>query len=185
MATTPALRANRDFMQVCWLVPDLPAAIERWAATAGVGPFFWFDGVPFDDGRHRGEPARFPAVTAAIAYAGDLQIELVCQDGDEPGVFRDLFAKGESGLHHMALVTGDYEAERDAFVAQGHEVAFEGSVGGSRTCWVDTTTTLGFMVELLEPSEARDGWFAHMRKAADRWDGNERIVGGPRPAADR
>ena len=173
------------FMQVCWLVPDLEAAIDTWATTAGVGPFFWFDGVPFEGGRHRGVPAEFPASTAAIAYSGDVQIELVCQEDDAPGVFRDVFPLGEHGLHHLARICDDYEAERDAFVAQGHEVAFEGSVGGSRTCWVDTTTTLGFMVELLEPSDARDAWFAHMRKAAARWDGSDRIVGGPRPAPDR
>ena len=84
-------------MQVCWVVPDLEAAIGSWARTAGVGPFFWFDGVDCTDGRYRGTPAEFPAVTAAIAYAGELQIELVCQDNDEPGVFRDVFAKWAVG----------------------------------------------------------------------------------------
>ncbi|MDQ2648696.1 MAG: VOC family protein [Actinomycetota bacterium] len=181
----PLPAAGGGFMQACWLVPDLPAAIHTWATTAGVGPFFWFDAVPFTDGRHRGQPAAFPAVTAAIAYSGDWQIELVAQADDTPGVFRDLFPVGSHGLHHLARTCIDYEAERDAFVAQGAEVAFEGDVGGSRTCWVDTSATLGFMVELLEPSEVRSGWFAHMRKAADTWDGVEPIVGGPRAAADQ
>jgi hypothetical protein len=179
------LSVPSGFMQVCWVVPDLPAAIDTWATTAGVGPFFWFDGVPFEEGRHRGAPAAFPAVTAAIAYAGDLQIELVCQSDDAPGVFRDLFPRDAHGLHHLARICEDYDAERDDFLAKGHELAFEGSVGGSRTCWIDTTPTLGFMVELLEPSEMRDGWFAHMRKAARQWDGVEPIVGGPSSAAGK
>ena len=102
------------FMQVCWLVPDLEAAIDTWATTAGVGPFFWFDGVPFEDGRHRGVPAEYPPSTAAIAYSGDVQIELVCQENDAPGVFRDVFPLGEHGLHHLARICHDYEAERDA-----------------------------------------------------------------------
>jgi hypothetical protein len=176
---------QRGFMQVCWLVPDLPAAIATWATTAGVGPFFWFDGVPFDEGHHRGAPSEFPAVTAAIAYADDVQIELVCQENDDPGVFRDLFARGEHGLHHLARRCEDYVAERDAFVQNGAPLAFEGAVGGSRTCWVDTTPTLGFMIELLEPSAMREKWFASMRKAAANWDGAEPIVGGPRAATDR
>ncbi|BBZ35323.1 VOC family protein [Mycolicibacterium confluentis] len=162
---------NRNFMQVCWLVPDLNKAIESWSRSAGVGPFFWFDGVDCVDGRHRGAPADFPTVTAAIAYAGDLQVELVCQDNDEPGVFRDVFGRGESGLHHMALVCTDYEAERDAYIAGGAELAFEARIGNSRTCWVDTTPTLGFMVELLEPSPVREAGFAAMRAAAQAWDG--------------
>ncbi|GMU77248.1 MAG: hypothetical protein AMXMBFR46_00490 [Acidimicrobiia bacterium] len=170
---------NRDFMQVCWVVPDLPAAIEAWVRAAGVGPFFWFDGVPFVDGRHRGEPAPFPRCTAAIAYAGGLQIELVCQDNDDPGVFRDVFRRGESGLHHMALVCTDYEAERDAYLDAGAALAFEGRVGTSRTSWVDTSSTLGFMVELLEPSPGRAAMFAGMREAAEAWDGTSPIVGRP------
>jgi hypothetical protein len=168
---------NRNFMQVCWLVPDLRAAIDTWVHSAGVGPFFWFDGVPFADGRYRGEPAEFPTVTAAIAYAGDLQIELVCQDNDDPGVFRDVFRRGEFGLHHMALLCDDYEAQRDAYVQTGAPLAFEGRAGSSRTSWVDTSPSLGFMIELLEPSATRQAWFANMRQAAESWDGTNPIVG--------
>ena len=165
------------FMQVCWLVPDLEAAIDTWATTAGVGPFFWFDGVPFEDGRHRGAPAEFPVSTAAIAYAGDVQIELVCQENDEPGIFRDIFPRGHYGLHHLAVVCDDYEADRAAYVATGAEVAYEAQIGGrTRTCWVDTSPTLGFMVELLERSRARDMGFAAMRAAAESWDGHNPIT---------
>lgn len=174
--TTAAPLSNSNFMQACWVVPDLRAAIETWSRTTGVGPFFWFDGVGCVNGRHRGVPAEFPAVTAAIAYAGDLQIELVSQDNDDPGVFRDLFDRGQSGLHHMALVCTDYESERDAYIAGGAELAFEGQVGNSRTCWVDTTPTLGFMIELLEPSPVRDKGFAAMRAAAEVWDGVDPIT---------
>lgn len=164
---------NPKFMQTCWVVPDLEKAIDSWVHKAGVGPFFCFDGVPFTDGQYRGRPARFPAMTAAIAYAGDMQIELVCQDNDEPGVVRDLFARGQSGVHHMALICRDYEAERDAYVAAGAELAFEGRIGTSRTCWVDTSPALGFMIELLEPSDARAQTFAAMRAAAQAWDGKQ------------
>jgi hypothetical protein len=167
---------NRKFMQVCWVVPDLSAAIDSWVRSAGVGPFFWFNAVTFSEGRYRGEPAEFPSVTAAMAYAGDMQIELVCQDNDEPGVFRDAFGPGEFGLHHMALMCDDYEAERDAYTGAGAELAFEGLTGTSRTSWVDTWPTLGFMVELLEPSATRDAFFATMRHAAEFWDGTNPIV---------
>jgi hypothetical protein len=41
---------------------------------------------------------------------------------------------------------------------------------------VDTSSTLGFMIELLEPSPGRDAMFARMRAAAETWDGAEPIV---------
>jgi len=179
MATSSLPRPfpNRNFMQMCWLVPNLSAAIDSWVHNAGVGPFYCFDEVPFVDGRHRGRPAKFPAVAAGIAYAGDIQIELVCQDNDEPGVFRDLFPRGQFGFHHMALVCQDYEAERDNYIAAGAELAFEGQLEGSRTSWVDTSPTLGFMVELLEASPARTAAFATMRAAAETWDGKHHTTG--------
>jgi hypothetical protein len=168
---------NRSFMQVCWVVPDLRAAIDGWVGSAGVGPFFWFDGVTFTDGHYRGQPAEFPRVTAAMAYSGDVQIELICQDNDDPGVFRDLFRPGEFGFHHMAMICKDYEAERETYIEAGAPLAWEGVTGTSRTSWVDTSPTLGFMVELLEPSATREAWFSHMRQAAETWDGTNPIVG--------
>jgi hypothetical protein len=163
-------------MQVCWLVPDVRTAIDSWVQSAGVGPFFWFNGVNFTDGRYRGEPAEFPRVTAAMAQAGEMQIELVSQDNDDIGIFRDLFGRGEFGLHHMALVCKDYQAERDAYIEGGAALAWEGVTGTSRTSWVDTSPTLGFMVELLEPSASRQAWFSHMRDAAESWDGRKPFV---------
>ena len=44
-------------------------------------------------------------------------------------MFRDLFARGEYGLHHLALICDDYEAERDAYVDAGAELAFEARIG--------------------------------------------------------
>lgn len=49
-------------------------------------------------------------------------------------------------------------------------------MGNSRTCWVDTTPTLGFMIELLEPSPVREKGFAAMRAAAEAWDGVDPIT---------
>lgn len=164
---------NRNFMQICWVVPNLDAAMATWVRNAGVGPFFCIDGIEFTDGRHRGRRAEFPAVAIAMAYAGDLQIELVCQDNDDPGVFRDLFPRKRFGLHHMALVCQDYEAERDTYIGAGAELAFEGQSNGGRVCYVDTSATLGFMVELLEASPTVVGTFAAMRAAAEAWDGQQ------------
>jgi hypothetical protein len=169
--------SNRAFMQACWVVPDLRAAIGSWVRSTGVGPFFWMPGVSCTEGRYRGKPADLPAMTAAIAYAGDMQIELVCQDDDQPSMFRDLIPKGASGLHHMAIVCTDYERERDAYVAAGAELAFEGRMrDGIRTSWVDTSPTLGFMVELIDSCPARERLFARMKSAADDWDGRDPVV---------
>jgi len=166
-----ALFTNQRFMQICWVVPDIHVAVNDWVRTTGVGPFFLFEKVSFDNPLYRGSPTECVDITAAMAQAGDMQIELVCQNDDRPSVFRDVVAAGKCGLHHMALYCNDYDAELAAYVKAGAEVAFSGLMMGARTCWIDTTSRLGFMVELIEANPIADTVFEQFRSAAKNWDG--------------
>src|ERR1700756_4999128 len=166
---------DKNFMQLCWVVPDIRAAMAAWSRTAGVRPFFYFEDVTFEDGRYRGRPAQMAKHQAAIGQAGDLQIELVCQTTDEPSIWRDVVPRGQGGFHHMALYCDDYEATRAAYTADGAEVAFEGLMLGHRTCWIDTTETLGFMVELVTKNPTADYVFGQIRAAAEGWDGSDPV----------
>jgi hypothetical protein len=160
-------------MQMCWVVPDLHAAVDAWVCTSGVGPFFMFDSVTFDNPRYRGEPTVCPAISAAMAQAGDIQIELVSPSDDSPSFWRDVVPAGKSGLHHMALYCDDYDTTLAAYTRTGAGIAFSGLMMGSRVCWVDTCSTLGFMVELIEANAIADSVFSRFRLAAQNWDGRD------------
>ena len=95
---------DKRFMQMCWVVTDIHAAIATWTRSTGVGPFFFFENVTFEDGRYRGKPAQMADHKAAIAQAGDIQIELVCQTDDTPSIWRDVVPKGKASFHHAALL---------------------------------------------------------------------------------
>jgi hypothetical protein len=166
---------DRRFMQMCWVVPDLRSAVDTWLRTTGVGPFFMFDSVTFDSPRYRGEAAACPPISAAMAQAGDLQIELVSQNDDRPSFWRDVVPAGKSGLHHMALYCSDYDTALAAYIEAGSEIAFSGLMMGSRVCWVDTCSKLGFMVELIEANPVADNVFSQFRLAAQNWDGRNPI----------
>ena len=166
---------DKRFMQLCWVVPNLQEAMANWTRTAGVGPFFYFDNVSFVDGFYRGRPAQIAKHEAAIAQAGDLQIELVCQDSDEPSIWRELAPRDKTTFHHMALYCDDFDATLAAYTAQGAEVAYTGLMMGHRTCWIDTTATLGFMVELVTKNPVADSVFGAFRAAAENWDGNDPV----------
>ena len=155
----PLIAMNRNFFQMCWVVPDLNAAMANWTSTAGVGPFFAFDGIPFKDAIYRGKPDDLRGCTAAIAQAGDVQIELVAQEDDRMTIFREVVPMGQTGFHHAALYCTDYEAQRDAYIKAGSPLAFEGDMLGSRTSWLDTVPTLGFMVELVEAETTSENNF--------------------------
>ncbi len=164
---------ERRFMQMCWVVPDVHAAVKAWTDSAGVGPFFLFEQVTFEDARYRGQPAEPPDITAAMAQAGEVQIELVSQKDERPSVFRDVVPAGRTGFHHSALYCADYDASLGAYTDAGSQVAFSGLMMGARTCWIDTTATLGFMVELIEANPVADSIFEKFRAAAGSWDGTD------------
>ena len=171
---TPYLFGNRKVIQNSWVVPDIHAAMAAWTQTTGVGPFLLVEGVTIEDQVHRGQPTNVDA-TFALAQAGDVQIELVCQNNDAPSAYRDTVPAGKAAFHHVALYCSDYDADLHAYTTAGAKIAFSGSFGGKRFCYLDTTHAIGCMVELIEESEAQDGFFAKIRAVAENWDGQNPV----------
>jgi len=166
---------NREFMQFCWVVPDLNASINHWVTSSGAGPFFVFENLHFEDSLYRGNPVDIAPCRAAIGQFGDVQIELVEQTGDGSGLWGDVVPKGQLGFHHAGLYCSDYAAERAAYTARGEVVAFEGLMMGAKTCYIDTVNTLGFMIELITANPTAAYVFEQFRAAAENWDGRDPI----------
>jgi hypothetical protein len=166
---------DRRFMQFCWVVPDIHKAIGHWTTQAGVGPFFLFSGVVHDEPQYRGQPTTCPDITAAIGQAGDVQIELVQQNDDRPSIWRDLVPPGQAGFHHAAIYTETYDADVAHYTATGAPVAFSGLMMGHPVCWIDTSPTLGFMIEVVGRNPVADMIFGQIRAAGESWDGSDPV----------
>lgn len=164
---------SRKYMQICWVVPDLDKAIAHWARQAGVGPFFYFGDVTYENAVYRGKPWKPVRFHAAIAQAGDLQIELVSQLEEGPSMFRELVPAGRTGLHHMSTYTDDFDADLEYYRQAGAEIVFSGLMKGAPVCWLDTVATLGFMTELIKANPVKERIFARFKEAAESWDGVE------------
>lgn len=171
---TQTVFPNRRFMQNSWVVNDLQEAMERWSKTLGVGPFFHVKGVEIEQQLYRGQEVSVEA-EFALAQAGEMQIELVCQLNDSPSAYRDTIARGEEGFHHMALYCEDYDADLATYRMSGAEISFSGSVGGKRFCYLDTSPQLGCMIELIEASPSQAEFFARIREEALNWDGTDPV----------
>lgn len=171
--SAPGTRSTR-FFQAAWVVNDLDEAAERWAKAFGVGPFFLFDAITLDNLQYRGAPAKMD-FTAALAQAGDLQIELIRQGCDRPSAYRDLYAPGEQGFHHLGLFADNYDAEIAAYSKQGFAAAAEGSVGPMRFTYFDTSPMTGFMIEVMEANEAFQHAFAEITRSSQGWDGSRPV----------
>src|SRR3546814_18101044 len=92
---------------------------------------------------------------------------LVVPGDDGPGLWTDVVAKGRLGLHHAGLYCEDYDVQRAACLASGAELAFEGLMMDAKTCYLDTTKTLGFMTELITANPVAAAVFAQFKAAAE------------------
>jgi hypothetical protein len=165
------------FCQIAWVVDDLDAAVRQWRQTTGIGPFFVgaHIGGMITEMTHRGRPAEVD-MSAAVAQAGPVLIELIQQHGADPSPYRDVYAEGESGLHHVQAFVDDVEAQCRNYQDHGFEVVMTGLIAGqSPVAYVDTRPMIGCMTELM----AREGIAAQMYGAvaavAADWDGSDPV----------
>lgn len=165
-------------MQVAFMVDDLEAACMNWVRTAGVGPFLTVPHVVLEEYGYRGSPASGLDFSVAIAQSGGMQIELIQQHCDNPSAYRDTIARGQGGFHHLAIYTDDYDAVLAGYTAQGFATAVDGSFGGFRFAYVDTSATLGCMIELIEENPLQAEFFVRIAAAAQGWDGTDPIRPG-------
>jgi len=167
-------------MQNAFVVPDMDGALDHWTRVMGVGPFFVFDHVEFAQAWYRGRPATDIDVTVAIAYWGDIQIELIRQRNNVPSIYTEFLARDIGGLQHMGVITESVERDLSRLSQLGIEPVQHGTTAaGMRFAYVATDLHPGGMIELIEPNERTLRFFNKMHRAAQVWDGTEPILRFP------
>jgi hypothetical protein len=163
------------FFQVSYVAPDMDAALAHWTKTLGVGPFFVFPKISFGELTVRGKPSK-SEIQLAMAFSGDMHIELVRPLNDEPSIFHEFLKAGGKGAHHVAAMTPDFTGAMQKAQAAGHKVAQGGRLGDTQFAYFDTEGAFpGTIVELLEASTSMTKLFAKLKKAAAEWDGSEPV----------
>jgi catechol 2,3-dioxygenase-like lactoylglutathione lyase family enzyme len=158
-----------------YVVRDIEAALRHWTEVLGVGPFFYFERVPIEDFRYRGEPSPLE-VSIALANSGDLQIELIQPRNDAPSMYRDFLAAGHEGLQHLAWWTEAFDADLARLRERGYEIGQSGCIGPQgRFVYLETEAHPGSVVELSEVVGPKGRFFAHVRAAARDWDGRDPV----------
>ena len=159
-------------MQIAFVPDNFDAALAHWTQVMGVGPFFLIENIKLPDSLYLGQPNEC-VFTIALAYWGDVQVELIRQDNDAPSIYRGAEGKG---LHHTCILTDDIAAARITAEAAGARVLVEGRVDpDGAVLYVDTIGGPGSIVEILQPATGTEGLFAMIKAAAQDWDGSEPV----------
>ena len=163
-------------MQNGFVVADLELAIDHWTRVMHVGPFFLFERIAFSECWYQEHPATDIDLTVAIAYWGDMQIELIQQRNDVPSIYTEFQARGLTGLQHMGVITESVERDLTELAQRGvHPVQHGRTAVGMRFAYVDTDHHPGGMVELIEAGPKGLAFFEKMRAAARAWDGTPTV----------
>ncbi len=160
-------------MQVAFVPDDFDAALRHWTTVMGVGPFFMIENIALEEMRYRGELSD-AVFTIALAYWGDVQVELIRQENDAPSIYRDMQNGG--AMHHVCILTDDIAAAKATALATGAELLVEAKVGADGgVIYVDTKGYPGGLVEVLQPASGSGDLFAMMHEAARNWDGSDPV----------
>ena len=172
MALRGRIAALGEVMQLAFVPQDFDAAVRHWTQAMGVGPFFLIENIHLEGMTYRGAPTE-AVFDLALAYWGDIQIELIRPRDDHPSIYRGPYAEVGNGLHHVCILVEDLEEARRVCDEAGAEVVIEGSFGTSRVIYVDPGTGPGTLVEILQQAKDGPDLFAMIKAAGQGWDGSE------------
>ena len=172
MARETGIAGLGEVMQLAFVPEDFDAAVRHWTEVMGVGPFFLMEGIHLEGMKYRGVPTD-AVFDLALAYWGDIQIELIRPRDDHPSIYSGEYADVGGGLHHVCILVDDIEEATRVCGEQGAEIVIEGSLGDSRVIYVDPGQGPGSLVEILQQGEGGPGLFAMIKQAGEGWDGSE------------
>jgi hypothetical protein len=158
--------ATYPIFQNGYLVNDVEEACRKWNRVYGAGPFQVFPHHRTERFLYRGEPVEAD-VSYAFGYLGDLMIQLTEQHDETPSIYREMFASGDEGFHHVACLVSDFPAERARMLELGFDVACELYADDVDAAYFDTRSVNGCFTELHGDPWHILGGFARWRRAHD------------------
>jgi methylmalonyl-CoA/ethylmalonyl-CoA epimerase len=136
--------------QVGLIVRDIERSMEAYSRIFGVPKpeFIVTDGQEIAHTRYRGEPTDAQAKLAFFDM-GQVTLELIEPIGG-PSTWQEFLDERGEGVHHIAFFVRDTD-QVVAFLEQNDiAVIQQGDYTGGRYTYVDSTSALGVILELLE-----------------------------------
>lgn len=84
----------------------------------------------------------------ALTHIGGIQLELIEAEGR--CFYTDFLEKCGGGLNHIGIFVSDIDSELRKYVDMGFNILQEGSIMGVKWIYLDTSGSLGFVLELIE-----------------------------------
>lgn len=144
----------KQMHQICVVVRDIQAAVERYWNLFGIGPwqFYTFKAPELTEPMIHGKPQPY-SMRIAVAYIGEVQWELI-QPLTGPSIYQEFLDERGEGVHHVALGVDHYDDTIAAMKKEDVDVLMSGCWNGVEYGYLDSEKNLGVIVELFKyPAE--------------------------------
>jgi hypothetical protein len=144
------------FCQIAWVVKDIAVAEKFFIETMGIEKFLRMENLSAKDteGTYLGKPADW-VFNLYIAYAGDVQIELI-QPVSGASMFDQSLKMHDAAVQHIAywLDDSEYDAAARHLEASGYPLIQSFKLPMLRVGYFDTRSVIGVVTEIVGSSEA-------------------------------
>ena len=150
--------------QQAYFVNDVEEAVHKWNRLFGAGPFVIVPHHKTDRFDYRGTDQEAD-VSYAFGYLGDMMIQFIAQHDETPSIYREMFAGGEEGFHHVGVLVNDFKGERQRFLDMGFDVACQLYADNVDAAYLDTRSANGCFTEIHDDPPHILASFAGWRRA--------------------
>lgn len=133
--------------QHAYFVNDIREACQKWSDLFGAGPFIVTEHHKTDQFMYRGTDVEAD-VSYAFGYLDNMMIQFIQQHDDKPSIYRDMYAEGEEGFHHVGYLVSDWEAAKARLESMGFECACELYASNVEAAYYDTRSVTGGFTEI-------------------------------------
>lgn len=164
-------------VQISTVVDDLEKAARLWSEHLGVGPWIVFDdAIEGRDFRHRGKRSAVD-MSLGLTYAGETQMEIICQHNDAPSPYREFLDAGRQGVQHLEYWPEDYFASCEALERAGFtEITTIHLPDGTKNAsYFESPPEISTVVAVVPMTPYRHSYMSVIEHLAANWDGTRHL----------
>lgn len=143
---------NWKFAHAALVVKDIEKAAKTFEAL-GVGPFPPFlggSGMPFSGKTVHGKLTEYDMdLRIARSDLGGLTVELI-QPLKGKSIYDEFLEEKGEGLHHLAFMVDDVDAEVAELEKKGFKVVQTGAMPNTKWAYLEATESGGLLIELCQ-----------------------------------
>lgn len=156
---------------LCYVVEEIPRAVEWWARTLGAGPFLLLEDIQFDTLESPYGAAVWHH-SAAFGQWGSIAIELQQIDDVRPDRLATSLRVGSAGPSHVGYMVPDAPERSNGLAAEGMALAVHATFGPGEI-FIHEAPELGHGIELHRRCDEVDAMFTRVAELSRSWDGSQ------------